>query len=295
MATIADSPSNNDAYLCQNPSKCSNQLDSNPIPCTHCNNLLCDVHIKEHYRHSLVNGYKLQLEKEKQWLEANACTSLAIKIIFLQHIGTVEILICNYLQQAIITADQFEDVEKRYRICYTAMAELKKLVNTKQSFDYHIQTSPVKVDETKVLFREKSLNEIPGKGSLEKYETSSYASSQSQTKEQINYDAIKPAKTAKEKYDKTYGSLIESIRKNLAVSSIHTPAVMAAAGLQYTGVDDRSKCANCGLEISNWTREMIPFDEHRKRSPTCPYVKEMTQNPFTITSKVQFSLFNITH
>lgn len=47
---------------------------------------------------------------------------------------------------------------------------------------------------------------------------------------------------------------------------------LLAAGLKYTGVQDTARCDHCGLQVSGWTVEMIPFFIHSQQSPRCPYV-----------------------
>lgn len=47
---------------------------------------------------------------------------------------------------------------------------------------------------------------------------------------------------------------------------------LMAGGFEYTGENDKARCNSCGLEVSNWTLEMNPFDMHRERSPNCQFV-----------------------
>ena len=53
---------------------------------------------------------------------------------------------------------------------------------------------------------------------------------------------------------------------------VHSRNRLLAAGLTYTGVRDTTLCGHCGLEVSDWTIEMVPFAIHSERSPRCPYV-----------------------
>ncbi|CAF4257209.1 unnamed protein product, partial [Adineta steineri] len=50
---------------------------------------------------------------------------------------------------------------------------------------------------------------------------------------------------------------------------VHPVSRMKAAGFQYTGDNDTARCNICGIEVSEWTREMNPFFIHLERSPNC--------------------------
>ena len=53
---------------------------------------------------------------------------------------------------------------------------------------------------------------------------------------------------------------------------IHSVNGMRAAGFEYTGNEDTACCKTCGLEVSDWTSDMVPFTVHSTRSPSCSYV-----------------------
>jgi hypothetical protein len=53
---------------------------------------------------------------------------------------------------------------------------------------------------------------------------------------------------------------------------------MAAAGFKYTGDRDTTRCKDCGLEISDWTLDMDPFNIHQQQKPDCPYVQSRMVN-----------------
>ena len=59
---------------------------------------------------------------------------------------------------------------------------------------------------------------------------------------------------------------------------IHSSNVIRAAGFEYTGKRDAAHCNKCGLEVSNWTLEMRPFDVHKERKPDCPFVQSVTSS-----------------
>jgi hypothetical protein len=50
---------------------------------------------------------------------------------------------------------------------------------------------------------------------------------------------------------------------------------MSDAGFEYTGDGDAARCQACGLEVSNWTIDMMPFTIHAKQKPDCPVVRSM--------------------
>ena len=86
-------------------------------------------------------------------------------------------------------------------------------------------------------------------------------------------------------------------------STVHSRLLMQAAGLVYTGDGDTSKCQDCGIEISNWTKDVDPFKTHAAKSPNCPYVLNMkgTSSSFTQMSlngtdgqSKNFNAFNMT-
>lgn len=67
--------------------------------------------------------------------------------------------------------------------------------------------------------------------------------------------------------------LLKHVRELVPPShGVHSKPYMQAAGLHYTGEGDKSKCQDCGLEISNWTKTMDPFKLHAIERPNCPYV-----------------------
>ena len=50
---------------------------------------------------------------------------------------------------------------------------------------------------------------------------------------------------------------------------------LAVAGLYYTGLNDRVKCAFCKKQIEHWASEDNPLKEHRRISPQCSFVKKI--------------------
>ncbi|XP_056006560.1 baculoviral IAP repeat-containing protein 7-like [Ostrea edulis] len=55
------------------------------------------------------------------------------------------------------------------------------------------------------------------------------------------------------------------------------PVEMSSAGFYYTGVGDRVRCAFCGGELGKWESTDIPFHEHLRWFPDCPFIKECFQ------------------
>lgn len=53
---------------------------------------------------------------------------------------------------------------------------------------------------------------------------------------------------------------------------IHSVNRLRTAGFEYTGNGDTAQCKICGLEVSEWTQQMIPFKIHCERSPNCSFV-----------------------
>ncbi|CAF0928914.1 unnamed protein product [Didymodactylos carnosus] len=71
--------------------------------------------------------------------------------------------------------------------------------------------------------------------------------------------------------------IVEYIQQKLTVERPHTEAIIQAAGFTYIeNSGGRVQCSQCKLEIPNLTKEMVPFDEHKRQSPSCPYVKDIT-------------------
>ena len=50
---------------------------------------------------------------------------------------------------------------------------------------------------------------------------------------------------------------------------------LRAAGFVNTGDGDTTRCVECDLEISGWTKDMVPFTIHAQRSPRCPFVNAL--------------------
>ena len=53
------------------------------------------------------------------------------------------------------------------------------------------------------------------------------------------------------------------------------PRELAAAGFLYTGINDRVHCAFCHVKLSTWAKGDRAMNEHRRHSPTCPFVQNM--------------------
>ena len=47
---------------------------------------------------------------------------------------------------------------------------------------------------------------------------------------------------------------------------------LAEAGLVYTGVADSVRCFFCGMGFRKWEVGDIPFTEHAKWAPRCPFI-----------------------
>ncbi|CAF1340313.1 unnamed protein product [Didymodactylos carnosus] len=87
----------------------------------------------------------------------------------------------------------------------------------------------------------------------------------------------KQYKTVEDNFFKSYASTINYIQQKLTVSRPHTEAAIQAAGFTYTENSGNGVgCSECGMEISGLTKEMSPFDEHKSKSPLCPFVTKMT-------------------
>lgn len=50
------------------------------------------------------------------------------------------------------------------------------------------------------------------------------------------------------------------------------PKDLAAAGLYFTGIEDRCQCFHCGGVLGNWVRGDIPIREHIRHFPDCGHV-----------------------
>ncbi len=56
---------------------------------------------------------------------------------------------------------------------------------------------------------------------------------------------------------------------------VYTASHMSAAGFDYTGDGDTAHCKECGLNVSNWTLDMNPFNIHSKQKPDCPFIRSI--------------------
>jgi baculoviral IAP repeat-containing protein 2/3 len=71
-------------------------------------------------------------------------------------------------------------------------------------------------------------------------------------------------------------AMLSTLIKKLGV---HTANYLLAAGFKYTGDGDKTKCDDCGLEISHWTTDMDPFKIHSEQRPECSFVRSVKDSP----------------
>ncbi|UJR15700.1 hypothetical protein I4U23_002634 [Adineta vaga] len=62
------------------------------------------------------------------------------------------------------------------------------------------------------------------------------------------------------------------LQKKVLKQGVHSSSAMQAAGFLYTNIGDTARCDSCGLEVSGWTADMVPFTVHKQRNPTCAFV-----------------------
>ena len=67
-------------------------------------------------------------------------------------------------------------------------------------------------------------------------------------------------------------SRVQSVCKSITKQGCHSINYMSAAGFQYTGNGDTTRCKDCGLEVSNCTLDMDPYNIHSKQRPDCPFI-----------------------
>ena len=62
-------------------------------------------------------------------------------------------------------------------------------------------------------------------------------------------------------------------------------AALANAGFHYSGQRDKVVCAFCTIEIEGWSEMTLnPREEHRARSPNCPFVSSIILTSFQSTN-----------
>jgi hypothetical protein len=66
---------------------------------------------------------------------------------------------------------------------------------------------------------------------------------------------------------------VRKIHARVKSYGVHSTTTMITAGFRYTGHNDTVHCDTCQLEVSEWTKEMIPFIVHMKRNPECTFVR----------------------
>ncbi|CAF3833809.1 unnamed protein product [Rotaria sordida] len=60
---------------------------------------------------------------------------------------------------------------------------------------------------------------------------------------------------------------------------------MEAAGFKYIDQENTTRCDDCGLEISQWTSDMIPYIVHSTQKPDCPFIRSLnSRNSLRISS-----------
>ena len=55
-------------------------------------------------------------------------------------------------------------------------------------------------------------------------------------------------------------------------SSMVQPQDLVKAGFYYIGIDDVVCCVFCHIALKSWEPGDVPTVEHRKHSPSCPFV-----------------------
>ena len=73
----------------------------------------------------------------------------------------------------------------------------------------------------------------------------------------------------------TVFNLIKTLCESIRSPGIHSAVAMHSAGFQYTGDGDTASCKECGLKISNWTKDMKPFTIHSKQKPDCSFIQSV--------------------
>jgi hypothetical protein len=86
-------------------------------------------------------------------------------------------------------------------------------------------------------------------------------------------------------------NIIEALIKWNTNPGVHSVIFMKCAGFEYTGEADAARCKDCGLEISNWTKDMSPWNIHSKQKPDCSFVQSMKPSS---SSNVPISSFSST-
>jgi hypothetical protein len=68
---------------------------------------------------------------------------------------------------------------------------------------------------------------------------------------------------------------IVKVYEQLKTYGVHSTNRLGPAGFKYTGDGDAARCDACGLEVSEWVREMDPYTIHRERSPNCSFIRSV--------------------
>ena len=76
--------------------------------------------------------------------------------------------------------------------------------------------------------------------------------------------------------------------KNWPASSPIKPKDLAAAGFYFVGRDDQVRCFRCDLYLRKWEKDDVPWEEHKRNRPRCPFVRQKLleeREHFNITCK----------
>jgi hypothetical protein len=84
----------------------------------------------------------------------------------------------------------------------------------------------------------------------------------------------------REKFDQ----VLETCRKLARKQGIYSSLLMREAGFQYINNGDTVRCEQCQLEVSGWTKDMIPLVIHKERSPNCDFIRSMCPSNIISTS-----------
>ncbi|KAI8792460.1 Baculoviral IAP repeat-containing protein 7-B [Biomphalaria glabrata] len=96
--------------------------------------------------------------------------------------------------------------------------------------------------------------------------------------QKVNSPVYKVMSTVAHPEYASYHARLESFN-GWGYGNILNPETLTTSGLYYTGVSDCVRCFQCDIGLKSWKQGDDVIAEHKKHSPTCPFLKSLSKSP----------------
>ncbi|XP_013091094.2 uncharacterized protein LOC106074799 isoform X1 [Biomphalaria glabrata] len=96
--------------------------------------------------------------------------------------------------------------------------------------------------------------------------------------QKVNSPVYKVMSTVAHPEYASYHARLESFN-GWGYGNILNPETLTTSGLYYTGVSDCVRCFQCDIGLKSWKQGDDVIAEHKKHSPTCPFLKSLFKSP----------------